>query len=147
MFKQPFKNDKAALSGLQKIQQTLVQQRVLLRTVQSALADDFARHCLHITSTKNSSILYTDSSVWASKLLYMRQTILKSLSQHFGEPVRTLKIRVLSKQIVRTQKSPKKPSSNALKSLSVANNAEASDKLSISMNKLISTLKKNNLSS
>jgi len=146
MFKQPFKNKKSSLNGLQHIQQSLHQQRALLRLVQESMAKDLAIHCLHVTASKNTITLFTDSSVWASKLLYLRQPILKTLSNYFGERVHTLKVKVLSKHSVKTQLSPKSPSSNTLKFLAEANNSEQTDKLSTSMNKLIKTLQKNKLS-
>ncbi|MDF1689064.1 MAG: DciA family protein [Cycloclasticus sp.] len=146
MFKQPFKNKNLPLNGLQHIQQNLNQQRLLLLQVQSALPKDLATHCLHITASKKNVTLFTDSSVWASKLLYLRQLILKTLSDYSGAPVHTLKIKVLSKQRDINQSIPKSPSRTALKVLCEANNAELTDNLKISMNKLIKTLQKNKLS-
>ncbi len=145
MFKQPFKNNQMPLNGLQQIQQQLNQQRQLLRVVQTALPDNLATHCLHITYNKNNLILFTDSSVWASKLLYMRQTILKTMSEHAGERVHALKIKVLSKSVALNRKTPKAPSNKVLNTLSAANHTEPTDKLSISMSKLIKALKKNKL--
>ncbi|MEO1888838.1 MAG: DciA family protein [Cycloclasticus sp.] len=145
MFKQAFKNNQVPLNGLQQIRKQLNQQEQLLRVIQSALPDNLATHCLHTTYSKNNVILFTDSSVWASKLLYMRQAILNALSQHVGERVHALKVNILSKHVTRHQKAPKTPSNKTISFLSEANNIESSDKLSISMNKLIKTLKKNNL--
>lgn len=146
MFKQPFKNKNSSLSGLQHIRQSLHQQRTLLRLVQDSMAKDLAIHCLHVTASKNTITLFTDSSVWASKLLYLRQPILKTLSNYFGERVHTLKVKVLSKHSIKDQPLPKSPSSNTLKFLAEANDSVQTDKLSTSMNKLIKTLQKNNLS-
>jgi len=147
MFKQPFKNKNLPLNGLQYIQQNLNQQRRLLQVVQACLTTDLAAHCVHITANKNNITLFTDSSVWASKLLYLRQTILKALFEHFGERVHTLKIKVLAKHTVKSDLLPKSPSANALRLLSEANQSKPTDSLSISMSKLIKTLKKNKLSS
>ncbi|ORU94354.1 MAG: hypothetical protein A6F70_08435 [Cycloclasticus sp. symbiont of Bathymodiolus heckerae] len=144
MLKNPFKNNSAPLRGLQHIQQNLNQQRLLLKVVKTSLTKDLASHCLHITSSNKRTILFTDSSVWASKLLYMRQTILKALSQHFGEQAHTLKVKVLTKRILPTQPLPKSPSINIIKDLSMCN-IESTDKLNTSMRKLIQTLKKNQL--
>ncbi len=146
MFKQPFKNRHLPLTGLQHIQQNLNQQRQLLRHAQSVLPEDLAIHCLHITARKNQMTLFTDSSVWASKLLYQRQLILKALSKYLGAPAHTLKVKVLPKQRETNKALPKLPSKNALKVLSEANHTELTDNLSMSMNKLIKTLQKNKLS-
>ena len=64
MFKQPFKNNRSSLNGLQHIQQSLHQQKTLLRLVQRSITEDLAAHCLHVTASKNTVILFTDSSVW-----------------------------------------------------------------------------------
>ncbi|ATI04010.1 MAG: hypothetical protein ACJA2Y_000877 [Cycloclasticus pugetii] len=146
MFKQPFKNNKSSLNGLQHIQQSLHQQKTLLRLVQRSITEDLAAHCLHVTASKNTVILFTDSSVWASKLLYLRQPILNALSNYFGERVRTLKVKVLSKHTAKTPLLPKSPSSHTLKCLTEANDSEQADSLTHSMNKLIKTLQKNKLS-
>jgi len=146
MFKQAFKNRHLPFTGLQHIQQNLNQQRQLLRHAQSVLPKDLASHCLHITAGKNQVTLFTDSSVWASKLLYQRQLILKALSNYLGTPAHTLKVKVLPKQRETSKALPKLPSKNALKVLSEANNTDRTDNLTVSMNKLIKTLQKNKLS-
>jgi len=145
MFKHPFKNNSAALAGFQNIQKKLNQQRKLLRLVKASLNDNVASHCLHINSSSKSITLFTDSSIWASKLLYLRPTILAALSTHFGEQIHTLKIKVLTKQVKPTLTFPKPPSDTAIKSLSATKDTQTSDKLNISMNKLIKTLKRNKL--
>lgn len=146
MFKQPFKNKNLLSNGLQHIQQNLNLQRRLLKLIQSSLNDDLATHCLHISVSSNKITLFTDSSVWASKLLYQRQVILNALSDYFGERGHTLKVNVLPKQAFKNRPLPKSPSDNILKVLSEANDFGLTDNLSISMNKLIKTLKKNKLS-
>lgn len=145
MLKHPFKNKKVLLKGFQNIQKKLTQQRLLLRVVRSSLDDNIASHCLHISANSKHIILFTDSSIWASKLLYMRPCILKALSSHFDEQVHTLKIKVLTKKISSIPILPKVPSDKAIKSLSTIDNNEATDKLNVSINKLIKTLKKNKL--
>ena len=147
MFKQPFKNKNLPLNGLQYIQQNLNQQRRLLQVVQACLTTDLAAHCVHIIANKNNITLFTDSSVWASKLLYLRQTILKALFEHLGERVHNLKVKVVSKHMVKNKLLPKSPSVNALRLLNEANQSMPTDSLSISMSKLIKTLQKNKLTS
>jgi acid stress-induced BolA-like protein IbaG/YrbA len=145
MFKHPFKNNKKPLNGLQHIQKKLHQQQQILSVVQQSLTKDLAAHCLHISGDNKNILLFTDSSAWASKLLYMRQTILNTLSKHFGERVHGLKVKVLTQQIPSTEKTLKLPSSKTLKSLSKANSSQQPDSLNTSMNKLIYVLKKNKL--
>jgi len=146
MFKQPFKKHLLPSGGLQKIQKKLNAQRKLLDIVKSGLPVNLAAHCLHVTTDTGNATVYTDSSVWASKLLYLRKTILDTLSLNCSAPIRSLKIKVLSKQVAKTHDQPKPVSSEALKFLAQANEADTSDPLKVAMNKLISTLKKNNLS-
>jgi len=145
MFKHPFKNNSSLLGGFQQIQKKLNQQRQLLRLVKASLNDNVASHCLHINADSKHITLFTDSSIWASKLLYLRPAILQTLSSHFGEPIHTLKVKVLTKQLQPTLTFPKPPSDAAIKSLSAEKNPQAADKLNVSMNKLIKTLKKNKL--
>lgn len=144
MFRQPF-NNKKPLNGLQHIQQNLNQQHHLLKLIQTALNDQLAAHCIHITANKKTLTLFTDSSIWASKLLYQRQLILDVLSENFGEPVQTLKVKVIPKQSVRQRRQPKLPSNGIIKVLKESNNTEQTDSLSASMNKLIKTLQKKKL--
>jgi len=145
MFKHPFKNNSAALAGFQHIQKKLNQQRRLLRHVKASLDDNVASHCLHINVDNKQITLFTDSSIWASKLLYLRPTILDALSLHFTEQVQTLKVKVLTKQVKPTLAFPKAPSSRAIESLSAKKNPKLTDKLNVSMNKLIKTLQRNRL--
>ncbi|MEH6503167.1 MAG: DciA family protein [Cycloclasticus sp.] len=145
MFKQPFKNDYSPLQALQHTQQNLAQQRQLLHVVQTCLPDHLASHCLYVVAKKNSVTVFTDSSVWASKILYMRQTILKTLSVHLNDRPYTLKVKVMTKQIQALQQKPKSPSDKTLQMLSDANDFKPKDKLNESIMKLISTLKKNKL--
>ncbi|MBL4743629.1 MAG: DUF721 domain-containing protein [Cycloclasticus sp.] len=144
MFKRSSKYNNAS-NGLQRIQQNLVQQRRLLNIVQSCLSEELATHCLHVTLHKNKVTLFTNSSIWASKLTYMRPVILKTLSDQFSDTVHALKVKVLINQTATHLKKPKKLSNKALNILSNSNSSAPNDKLSTSMSKLITTLKKNKL--
>lgn len=145
MFKQPFKNKQMPLNGLQEIKQQLILQKKLLQAIQESLTANLSEHCLHATYHNKKAIIFTDSSVWASKLLFMRQRILKAFSQHVGEQVHGLRVKVLNPSNTRQQIPPKLPSSNVINHLVEANHLEPADKLSVSMNKLIKTLQKNKL--
>ncbi|PHS71803.1 MAG: hypothetical protein COB22_06420 [Cycloclasticus sp.] len=145
MLKHPI--NKSRLSGLQNIQQHLLQQHQLLKVVNSALPNNLSEHCLHATYYKNNLTLYTNSSVWASKLLYMRAPILNAISKSVGDRVTTLHVKVLSKKhSLETYKTPKSPSNKSIQFLCNANKPKHADKLSVAMNKLINTLQKNKLS-
>jgi len=146
MFKHPLGKNKASLSGLQNIQLNLKQQRELLVVVKNCLTDQLAKHCTHLTINKSSVTLYTDSSVWASKLLYMRAVIIDAVSNHVSDRIQTLNVKVLNFQTLQNENKPKLPSSQTLKFLDKANDRSEGDKLSASMSKLIRTLKKNKLS-
>ncbi|MEW5011034.1 MAG: DciA family protein [Cycloclasticus sp.] len=142
MFKQPFKNNPLSKSGLQQVQKTLSKQGKLLGIVKSSLPKDLASHCLHVITNQGRVTVFTDSSVWASKLLYLRKVILDELSSHFGTLQKSLKVKVLSKQVIKAKSRPKSPSNTALSFLAQANDADATDPLGVSMNKLITALQK-----
>ena len=133
-------------SRLHPIQQSLNHQHRLLETIIACLPSNLSGHCLHAISNKKKVVLYTDSSVWASKLLYMRTHILKSLAENSDAPIKTLKVKVLSKPASKTKSSLKQPSIKTVRLLNKANTFKQSDKLSESMNRLITALKKNKLS-
>jgi len=147
MFKQPFKKNLLPSGGLQQIQKNLNAQRKLLDIVKNGLPENLAAHCLHVTTKSGKVTLFTDSSVWASKLLYLRKPIMDTLSLNCSAPIRSLKIKVLSKQITKSQAKLKPATSSALKFLAQANEIDTSDPLKVAMNKLITTLQKNNSSS
>jgi len=142
MFKQPFKSKPLSKSGLQQVQKTLSKQGKLLGIVKSCLPKDLASHCLHVIANQGRITVFTDSSVWASKLLYLRKVILDELSSHLGTPLKALKIKVLSKQVIKAKSQPKSPSNTALNFLAQANEPDATDSLNVSMNKLITALQK-----
>jgi len=146
MFKQPFKKHQLPTDGLQQIQKNLNAQRKLLETVKSCLADNLAAHCIHVTVNVGKATLFTDSSVWASKLLYLRKSILNILSVNHPAVVNSLTIKVLSKPATKDQAKLKPVSNAALDFLAQANEVNNEDPISVAMNKLITTLKKNNLS-
>lgn len=147
MFKQPFKNNNLPNNGLQHIQKSLNAQRKLLQLVRDCLSDELATHCVHVTANVKQATIYTDSPVWASKLLYLRSPILDALSIHFSARVKSMKVKVLSKKILSPKTRPKTPSNQALQFLTQANATDSSDQLSVAMNKLIVALKKNRPSS
>ena len=139
-------NNKASLNGLQHIQQTLNNQHELLRVVKLHVTDELVDHCLHITADNNSVVLFTDSPVWASKLLYLRLPIIDALSKHVGKPVRSLTIKVLPKHQPKPTPLPKRPSSTTIQNLTSANTFRSTEKLGASLSKLIDALKKSKLS-
>lgn len=146
MFKRPFSKNKTSLSGFRAIQTNLNRQKKLLHVAKSCLSEDLAQHCSHLTFKKNSITIYTDSSVWASKLLYMRPAIIDALSKHISDRIQTLNVKLLNNQTLHNESSPKSPSSQTIQHLAEANLIDNRDKLSTSMSKLINVLKKNKLS-
>ena len=144
MFKRLLDN-KVPLTGLQHIQQTLNYQHELLQVVKLHVADGLADHCLHIATTNNSIVLYTDSSVWASKLLYLRIPILDALSKQVAGRIQTLTIRVLPKHQSESLSLPKLPSSETIQNLASGNTIHTKEKLGASFSKLIDTLIKSKL--
>jgi len=145
MLKKLFKHSHSNSDGLLQIQQRLNQQGQTLKAVKTSLDDQLANHCVHIVVNNGTATLFTDSSIWASKLLYMRSPILQTLSDHTGGRITSLKVKVLSHEVANHNKTPQNPSSKTLNDLSSENITPSTDKLSASMKKLIHTLKKNRL--
>ncbi|MDX2426963.1 MAG: DciA family protein [Cycloclasticus sp.] len=145
MLKQPFKNNHSSLQVLQQTQQNLARQRQLLQAVQTSLPDNLALHCLYAVAKKNSVTVFTDSSVWASKILYMRRTILDALSKQICDQPITLNVKVMTQQAPARQHRPKSPSHKTLQILSDANTLKPKDSLNESLINLFNTLKKNKL--
>ena len=143
MFKQPFKHNLLPNDGLQHIQKKLIAQRKLLHIVKTHLPENLAPHCLHVTESQNKVTVFTDSSVWASKLLYLRQAILKNLSLNYSANVKSLKITVLSRKGIKEAAKPKPVSSAAIQFLAQANATDQEDTVSAAMNRLVTTLRKN----
>ena len=145
MFKQPFKNNHSSLQVLQQTQQNLARQRQLLQAIRTSLPDNLASHCLYAVANKNSVSIFTDSSVWASKLLYMRRTIIDAVIEQACDRPITLKVKVMTQQARARQHRPKSPSHKTLQMLSDANNLKLKDSLNESLINLFNTLKKNKL--
>ena len=80
MLKKLFNHRLSSSDALLQIQQRLNLHEKTLKAVKTNLDDQLANHCLHIIVNKEVAILFTDSSIWASKLLYMRTPILQTLS-------------------------------------------------------------------
>ena len=74
----------------------------LLEIVRSHLPEPLANHCHSVSSGKNSLILYTESSAWASRLRFISRQLQKKL-QDSGFGVDKITIRV---SINRTRKTP-----------------------------------------
>jgi|GEM_PF-551326 len=143
MFKQPFKHSLLPNDGLQHIQKKLITQRKLLHLVKSNLPENLAPHCIHVTESHNKITLFTDSSVWASKLLYLRQAILKNLSLNHSATVKSLKVTVLSRKGIKEAVKLKPVSSASIQFLAQANETDQEDTVSAAMNRLVTTLRKN----
>jgi len=143
MFKHPIKNTSQAPEVLQQITHTLRLQKKLTQQVQSILPAELAKHCLHVTSNnKNIVTLYTDSSVWASKLLYLRRSIMTFLSQQFCDPVKNIKVKVLPQPYKSIPKKIKKPALSVINNLQSTLSSQEHNKLNDAMYRLIETLKK-----
>ena len=143
MFKHPLNHPLSCLASLQRIQLNLKKQQQITKKVQSFLPIALAKHCIHVTLSANKITLYTHSSVWASKLLYLRKQILAQASKEFNEPVHSFKVKVLSTKDTETlHLKPLKPSSNTLKNMALSSSALNDSNLKKSLLKLINTLKK-----
>ena len=75
----------------------------LLEIVRSHLPEPLAGHCLAVSGSKNSLILYTESSAWASRLRFISRQLQTNLHSA-GLSVEKISIRV---SIKRTQRTPK----------------------------------------
>jgi hypothetical protein len=147
MFKHPFNNSTSNKDSLQRIQFNLKKQRALTKRVQSFLPSELAEHCIHVTLSckkkANNITLYTHSSVWASKLLYLRKQILAQASKEFNEPLQSFKVKVISKGKTTLPKpKPLKPSLSTLENMALASTSIENSALKESLLHLINTLKK-----
>lgn len=144
MLKKLSNHSHSSSDALLHIQQRLNLHKQTLNAVKANLDDQLATHCVHIIVNNETAILFADSSIWASKLLYMRTPILQTLSDYTGGRISSLKVKVLTYNPAEHKKTPQNPSIKTLNALSSANTS-SSDKLSISMRKLIHILKRNRL--
>jgi hypothetical protein len=91
---------------LQKLIQTSQQQQQILFKIKELLEPDLAAHCISSHYTGQYLKLFTDSSVWASRLRFQSKSLLAKL-QKIHIPVHKLDVRVIP-QSVAPQK-PKRP--------------------------------------
>ncbi|PCI19323.1 MAG: hypothetical protein COB62_05735 [Piscirickettsiaceae bacterium] len=143
MFKHPITKKTSELDGMKRINLTLKKNQQYLQKVQQQLPKNLANHCIHVVFNKNKLTLYTDSSIWASKLLYQRIQIIDAISKSFCEPVQSLSVRVVNEQLKLTIKKPIKPSAQTINNfaLSTIHTSQKNDVLNTALNKLIKVLK------
>lgn len=136
MFKHPFNKHVSATNGLNKITLTLKKNKLYLQAIQQQLPSLLAEHCIHVVLNKNKLIVYTDSPVWASKLLYNRVQIIGAITNNFREPVQGLTIRVVDNTINTDKRRPIKPSLHTINNLNLSSSCSHNDALSSALTKL-----------
>ncbi|ORU89932.1 MAG: hypothetical protein A6F71_02925 [Cycloclasticus sp. symbiont of Poecilosclerida sp. M] len=143
MFKHPINSRSNSLDGLKSIHLNLNSQRQLTKQVKEILSPQLALHCLHAIHTNDKIVLFTDSSAWASKLLFMRRTILKNLSALTKRPIKNFNVKVLPKTSIQTKhklRHTKRASKQTIINLNQPYNLDRNDVLSIALKKLADTL-------
>jgi hypothetical protein len=143
MFKHPTNGKSNSPDGLLRIHQNLKTQRQLTQHVKEILSPQLASHCLHIIHARNKIVLFTDSSAWASKLLYMRQPIMDHLSSQLDKPTKNFTVKVLSNnptQAYKNRRKPLKPSTKTITNLLQTTDSHPTESLDIALKKLADTL-------
>jgi len=143
MLKHPFQNSHNP-TGMELITLTLQQNQLYLEVIQQQLPKQLAEHCIHTVFKNNKITLFTDSPVWASKLLYSRVKIIGAISEHFRDPVQGLTIRVVDNSIFAHKKIPKKSFNGTSRRLSSSDNPKNIDVLDDAINKLTNVIQNQN---
>lgn len=142
MFTHPLKNQRYNKDALQRIQLNLNKQKVLTQRIKSILPNGLDKHCLHVTLSDKKLTLYTDSSMWASKFLYLRKTIMSQGAQQINQPIQSFKVKVMATEKFTAPPVPLlKPSSGTLQNMSKGCSSIKDEKLKDSLTRLIATLK------
>lgn len=69
-------------------------QDKILNTIRQLLQPQLAAHCISVHYSEQSLKLFTDSSVWSSKLRFQSKKLLKDLNQN-GLPTHKIDVRVI----------------------------------------------------
>ena len=142
MFIHPLKKNANTKDALQRIQLNLDKQKVLTNHIKSLLPSGLADHCLHVTLSDSKITLYTDSSMWASKLLYLRKSILAQAAKKLEQPVTNFRVKVLANDYFKSSPSKLlKPSTDTLNNMSEGCSTIKDGQLKDSLSRLIRTLK------
>ena len=75
------------------VQKTRYHQR-LLATVQTHLPPDLRTHCSGATTVGGQLLLFTESSVWATRLRYQQRDLIDRLRAHAYLPISAVRIQV-----------------------------------------------------
>ncbi len=77
------------------VQKTRYHQH-LLATVQAHLPPDLRAHCSGATTVGGQLLLFTESSVWATRLRYQQRDLIDRLRAHAYLPISAVRIQVTS---------------------------------------------------
>ena len=139
MLKHPLRNSRKS-TGMERITLTLQQNQLHLEVIQKQLPKQLAEHCLHAVFNNNKLMLFTDSPVWASKLLYSRVKIIDAIASHFRDPVQGLTIRVVDNSIFAYKKRQNKPFQDNTSNLNLSDKPANPNALNNALNKLANVL-------
>ena len=76
------------------VQKTRYHQR-LLATVQTHLPPDLRAHCSGVTTIGGQLLLFTESSVWATRLRYQQRDLIDRLREQAYLPISAVRIQVV----------------------------------------------------
>jgi len=145
MLKHPLHNSRKP-TGMERITLTLQQNQFYLEAIQQQLPKQLAEHCHHAVFKNSKLTLFTDSPVWASKLLYNRVKIIDAITPHFREPVQGLTIRVVDNSIFAYKKRQKKPFQDNANNSSLSDKSTNHDALNTALDELADVLQNQNKS-
>ncbi|MFZ2727223.1 MAG: DciA family protein [Methylococcaceae bacterium] len=116
-FKEPLGHKNRTMSLLEG---KIIEQKKLLRCVQSALPEGFAQQARHCVLKDELLLVYVDSSAWASKLRFLTHVILTAVSV-LAPQVTKVDIRLMSQVMGVTTATPSRkanlPSINTIETL------------------------------
>ncbi|PCH85240.1 MAG: hypothetical protein COB89_02900 [Piscirickettsiaceae bacterium] len=141
MFKRPFNEHSSNTNGLKQITLTLKKNQLYLQAIQQELPKQLANHCIHVVFHNAKLIVYTDSPVWASKLLYSRVQIIDAITNNFREPVQGLTVRVVDNTMNTDKRRPITPSLHTINNLNLSNSSDNNDTLGSALTKLKKVLR------
>ena len=129
-----------------KIRSRVESNQQLLQKVRNSLPENLAHQAASCLLKDNTLIIYAHSSAWATRLRFHANLIHDFLRRQSYNKIQTIKIRVLSPQTPEryAAKHPVTPSVQGIAAVkdSIRGNANADDKLNVSLLKLHETLKK-----
>ena len=134
------------LKGLLQISR---QQQQILDTIKQLLDKKLAVHCISAHYSRQCLKLYTDSSVWASRLRFQSKSLAKQLAAH-DLPAHKIDVRVIPKAeertVARKKRSAHKISADAAETIIQTADSVNDENLEAALKKLAKSVTKSGAS-